>query len=437
MIACLAAAGAHADDLLTIYHEAQAGDPVYAAARAAHEAQIEALPQGRAGLLPSVTLSADTQINDRDVAFRPPGFPGFPATSSQRYNSNDFGVTLTQPLFRYRNWVSFEQAKSQVGQADAQLALAAQDLIVRVAQAYFDVLLAQDDVVLAAAQKTAIGEQLEQAKRNFEVGTATITDNDDAQARFDLNAAQAIDAQNNFDIKREALQQLIGRMPDALAPIGADVALDRPQPDDINAWIARAQDTSLQVQAARAAVEIADREIAKHRAGHLPTLDAVAAYTDAAQGAGPFGGAGLDTRNKYLGLQLSLPLFEGGRVSSEVRQAAAGLDQARQELENARRSAAFNARQAFLGVINGIAQVKALRVALSSSRTSLDSTKLGREVGVRTQVDVLNVQQQVAGTQRDLARATYNYVLNVLKLKAAAGTLTEDDLAHVNQWLQK
>ena len=436
-LACGAATGAAADDLLTVYHEAQDGDPIYAAARAAHEARIEALPQGRAGLLPALTLSADTQLNDRDISFRGPTIPGLGANGNQRYNSNDFGVTVTQPLFRYRNWVSFEQAKTQVGQADAQLALAVQDLIVRVAQAYFDVLLAENDLALAQAQKTAIGEQLAQAKRNFEVGSATITDADDAQARFDLNTAQEISAQNNLEIKREALQQLIGHVPAALAPIKPDIALDRPQPDDMEAWVNRAQDANLPVQIAQAAVEIADREVAKNRAGHLPTLDAVAAYSDSAQGAGPFGGAGLDTNNKYIGLQLALPLFEGGLVSSQVRQAIANLDKARQDLENARRAATFNTRQAFLGVINGIAQVKALRVALASSRTSLDSTKLGHDVGVRTQVDVLNTQQQLTGTRRDLAQATYNYALSVLKLKAAAGTLGEDDLAHVNQWLQK
>jgi outer membrane protein len=293
--ACAVAFSASADDLLSTYHEARSADPVYAEAHAAHEAQVEALPQGRAGLLPSLILSADTQINDRDISFRGPPIPGFGANGSQRYNSNEFGVTLTQPLFRYRNWVSFEQAK-----------------------------------------------------RNFEVGTATITDAEDAQARFDLNVAQEIGAQNNLEIKHEALQQLIGHAPPALAPISPDIPLDRPAPDDMNAWVSRTQDASLQVQIVQAAVEIADREVAKNRAGHLPTVDAVAAYTDSAEGAGPFGGAGIDTNNKYIGLQLALPLFEGG---TRKFAGAAGRCQSRQGQTGARKCAAHRGVQYAAGVL--------------------------------------------------------------------------------------
>lgn len=433
--AALLSAAAHADDLLAVYREARERDASYAAAQAGYDAGRERLAEGRALLLPNVTLTADTQINDRDLRFRGPA-DGFGAGGSTHYNSNDLNVVATQPLFRASSWITYKQAELQVSQAGAQLARAGQDLVLRTAQAYFDALLAEDDLALARAQKSAIAEQLDQAKRNFEVGSATITDSDDAQARYDLTQAQEIAAENTLEIRREALRQILDRVPETLARVREGFPLTPPQPDDVNAWVARAQEASPTVRIARDAVEIARREVQKGYAGHLPTLDAVAAYTDSAQGAGPFGGPGMDTTDRYLGLQLALPLFQGGLVVAQTREAAANYGKATHELEAARRDAVFAARQAFLGVINGRNQVQALRVALTSSGTSLDSSKLGREVGVRTQVDVLNAEQQLTATRRDLAQATYTYILSVLRLKAAAGALGEDDMAYVNQWLE-
>ncbi|MBI3919378.1 MAG: TolC family outer membrane protein [Betaproteobacteria bacterium] len=424
---------APAADLLQIYRLAQDADAVYAAARASWTAIQEKLPQGRAGLLPSATFSSSTQYNDRDVQFRTPGS----AVSARQFNSNTWSLSLTQPLYRRQNLVAYEQAQTQVGQADTQLALAGQDLILRVSQAYFDILFALNNVEFAAAQKVAIAEQLAQAKRNFEVGTATITDTHEAQARYDLAVAQEIAARNDLEIKRRQLAQIIGRPATALSLLAGQITLELPQPNQIQRWVEEATRASLPVLVSEAALVFARQEVERNRGGHHPTLDAFASYTDSGTGSGVQGSAGVDISQKVIGLQLAVPLYQGGATTSRVREALANEDKARQELENARRSAELAAHQAFLGVTNGVAQVNALRAALVSSQSSLDSTRLGLQVGVRTQVDVLNAQQQLFSTRRDLAQAAYNYVLSLLRLKAAVGRLGEDDLAKVNAWLER
>ena len=427
--------GALAADLLSVYREAQTADAVYAGARATYMAGQEKLPQGLSGLLPLITASANTQINDRDLQLRGAA-PGF-ASGNTRFNSNGLSVTATQPLFRVQNWITYAQAKNQVSQAEATYLQANQDLIVRVAQAYFDILLAENGVALAGAQKTAFAEQLAQAKRNFEVGTATITDANDAQARHDLAASQEIAAQNDLEIKKQAMRQIIGRVAPEIARLGSRFTPQLPAPNNMDQWVDNGTGSSLQVKIAQANVDISAQEVAKNRAGHLPTLDAVASYQEAAQGAGVQGGPGFDSTTRFIGVQIAVPLFQGGFVNSKVREALANQDKARQDLENTRRTVALNTRSSFLSVTNGVAQIKALETALASSQSSLDSTKLGQEVGVRTQVDVLNSQQQLISTRRDYAQAVYSYAINVLKLKAAAGTLADDDVAYVNQWLEK
>ena len=425
------AVAAHAADLADVYRLARDSDAAYASARAAWAAGQEKLPQGRAGLLPAASVSAFTQYNDREIRFRTPGALDL----SSDFNSNAFTLSLTQPLYRRQNWIAFEQAKTQVMQADAQFALAAQDLILRVAQAYFDVLLAQDTVAFAAAQKAAIGEQLAQAKRNFEVGTATITDQHDAQARYDLTVAQEIAAQNDLEIRRRQLSQIVGRATPALAPLGK-LPLSLPDPNRIERWVEQAATASIQVVINEAALTFAQQEVDRNRGGHHPTVDAFASFSDSAAGAGPQGGPGSDSKTRIVGVQVALPLYQGGATASRIREALANEERARQDLENARRSAELAARQGFLGVTSGMAQVNALQAALVSSQSSLDSTRLGLEVGVRTQVDVLNAQQQLFSTRRDLAQARYNYILSLLRLKAAVGTLTEDDIVRVNAWLE-
>jgi outer membrane protein len=436
LLAAIAAAGAPAGaaDLLEVYRAAQTSDAVYAAARATWAAGQEKLPQGRSGLLPSATLSAGTQLNDRDFRARDPAIPN----ASSRFNSNVLSLSITQPLYRPQNLTVYEQAKTQVAQADAVFALSAQDLILRVAQAYFDVLLAQNTVELAGAQLSAIGQQLEQAKRNFEVGTATITDTHDAQARYDLTVSGEIAAKNDLEVKKRALAQIMGRTAPPLSTVSTTrFTLVDPEPNNMEAWVKDALGANLQIVVSQAGVDFAVQEVERNRAGHRPTVDAFATYSDTSSGIGGVGISAADTTSRVIGVQLAIPIYQGGLTTSRVREALANEEKARQDLENARRSADFSTRQAFLGVTSGIAQVKALGAALVSSQSSLDSTRLGQEVGVRTQVDVLNAQQLLFQTRRDRAQSVYNYLMSLLRLKAAVGKLSEDDLAAVNNWLDR
>ena len=432
-VSLVANSWAQAADLLETFHAAQANDPVFAAARATQQAGQEKLTQGRSLLLPSINLSANTTFNDLTTQYHPATPPLFTG-GSNRYNSNGYGVTLVQPLFRQQNWQAYSESELQAAQAGMQLKIAEQDLILRVAQAYFDVLIAQDSVGLVNAQKTAISEQLEQAKRNFEVGSATITDTLEAQARYDLTGAQEIAAQNNLEIKRSALQQLINVKPGELAALGKELKPEAPQPADMEQWVDQAQMNNLQLAIAQTGAEIADKEVARTRGGHYPTVDMVANYSQNNANGGSFG-VGSDTTNKSVGVQLNVPLFQGGVVNSRWREAEANRERARQELENARRNVAQQVRLSYLGVVSGVAQVQALQQALISGESLLQASKLGQEVGVRTNLDVLNAQQQFFATRRDLYQAQYNYLLNQLRLKQAAGTLGEVDLNKVNQAL--
>ncbi|MHB0925680.1 MAG: TolC family outer membrane protein [Gallionellaceae bacterium] len=425
-----ASSGVQAADLLETFRAAQANDPVFAAARATMQAGQEKLPQGRSLLLPSISLNANSTFNDQTV--RSQG--AFPPSGNFRYNNHGYGVNLTQPLFRQQNWLSYTEAELQVAQTEAQFRATEQDLILRVAQAYFDVLIAQDSVQLAEAQKTAISEQLEQAKRNFEVGSATITDTHEAQARYDLTSAQEIAAQNSLEIKRRTLQQLINAIPKDLRHLGKEFKLEAPQPADMEKWVDDAQLNSLQLAIAQAGAEIAEKEVARNRGGHYPTVDLVANYSNSQSNGGSFG-VGSDNTSKSVGVQLNLPLFQGGAVNSKWREAEANRERALQELENTRRSVALQTREAYLGVVSGIAQVKALQQALVSSESVLEASKLGQEVGVRTNLDVLNAQQQLYATRRDLYQAEYSYLLSRLRLKAAVGVLGEADLNKINQAL--
>jgi len=421
-----------AADLLQTYREARANDPVYASARAARDAGLEFLPLGLAPLLPTINASGFTQMNNIDIDFR-----GVVPPSKREGNTNGYSVSLTQPLFNWQNIMVYREAGFKVAQAEAVFAQVAQDLIVRVAQAYFDVLSSQDSLAFIQAQKTAISEQLAQAKRNFEVGTATITDTHEAQARFDLSASQEIAAQSDLEIKKSALQQIIGKFPERLTPLKPSIELSAPKPSAMEQWVAGAEDQNFAVRIQQAGLEIATREIERSRAGHYPSLNMVGSYGSNSASISTVGtvSLGTDSTSRTLGLQLAIPLYAGGGVNALVRQAIANQDKARQDLETARRSAAQAVRQAYLGVTNGMAQVGALEQALISSQSALDSNKLGYEVGVRINIDVLNAQQQLFSTKRDLSKARYDTLVNGLRLKAAAGTLTEEDLEPVNRLL--
>jgi outer membrane protein len=424
---------AGAADLAEIYRLALGSDPVYASARAALEAAQEKRPQALAGLLPQATFSTSTQHNDRELRFRAPTL----APSQAQFNSNVALLSVTQPLYRRQNLVAYEQGKTQVSLAEAQFAAASQDLILRVAQAYFDVLLAASTLSFTEAQKTAIAQQLAQARRNFEVGNATITDTHEAQARFDLVSAQEIAARADLEVKNRALEQLIGRPAPRLAGPGKTFAPAAPTPAAMEPWVERARERSPAVRIAQQSLAFATQEVARNRGAHHPTLDAFATYTDNATGSGLQGGAGTDTQTRVVGVQLSIPIYQGGQVNSRVREALANEEKARQDLDSARRSAELAARQGYLGVTSSVAQVRALEAALVSSQSALDSTLLGQQVGVRTQVDVLNAQQQLFSARRDLAQARYNYILSLLRLYAATGELDSEDIEQANRWLEK
>jgi outer membrane protein len=430
-LAC-APLGAAAENLNQVYQDARAYDAQYAAARHALQAGQEKLPQGRALILPTLNLTANTTRSNVDSESKNPATqPSF----ERDVDSHGYALTLTQPLYRAQNFIQFDQAELQVKQAEAQFGLAAQDLILRVAQAYFDMLAAQDTLALVRAQKTAISEQLAQAKRNFEVGTATITDTHEAQARYDLAGAQEISAQNDVEARRRALQLLTGKEYATLAPLRADIRLSPPNPTNMQSWVELAEKQSYPVLVQESSAEIAGLETRRNRAGHYPTLDFVASHNYTSQNASTLSTTGSNVTTNSIGLQFALPLYQGGGVSSREREAAANAERARQDLENARRGSALATRQSYLAVINGIAQVGALEQALVSTQSALESNRLGYEVGVRINIDVLNAQQQVFSTRRDLAVARYNTITNTLRLKAAAGTLVEQDLEEVNRAL--
>jgi outer membrane protein len=339
-------------------------------------------------------------------------------------------------LFRWANWQQYEQGKLSVVISEAQFAQAKQDLIVRVGQAYFDVLAAQDTLATLQAQKVAISEQLASAKRNFEVGTSTITDTHEAQARYDLATAQEFAAQSDLQVKRSALQQIIGKEAGELATLKAGVKLNSPQPAAVNEWVSSAEKQNFNVVASEVAVEVAKREIERNRAGHYPTLDLVASTGRTATGGASSTGTGV-VKPTTIGVQWSIPLFAGFAVDSKVKEAVALQEKARNDLETNRRSAAQGARQAYTGVTSGLAQVKAYEAAEISSQSALDSNKLGYQVGVRINIDVLNAQQQLYTTRQNLAKARYDTIMNGLRLKSAAGTLKEEDLSEVNTLLQR
>jgi outer membrane protein len=430
LAAALAAAwgSATAADLLNIYRDALVSDAAWQAARAQYEATRERLPQARAGYLPNINGSATAFRNDINLEIAP----------DQRYSTHTYAVTLTQPVFRMQNWIAISQADKIVIQAEANLYREAQELTLRVGQAYFDVLLAQDNVALSGAQKVAISEQLAQAKRNFEVGTSTIVDTLEAQARYDQSVAKEIADANELEVRKRLLTVILGKLPDGFVPLRDPLQLAAPSPNNIEEWVKVANDGSYAVAAARAGYEVARQEVDRQRAGHLPTVDLSASYASAYDPTKNIPGVlGPTTASGVVGLTLSVPIFQGGLTQSRVREAVALRARAAQDLENTQRVVSQTVRQQFLNVTSGIAQVRALEQALASTQSQLDSTILGRDVGVRTSVDVLNAQQQVFQTRRDLQQARYNYLMYGLRLKAAAGLLAEADVAEVNRALAR
>jgi outer membrane protein len=421
---------ANAADLLDIYHEALVHDAQFASSRSSLTAGREKAPQGLSLLLPQISGTAsESRVNVQ--ASEPAPFGAVAATFNQRA----YTLSLSQPIFRWANYQQYQQGKLSVMLSEAVFAQAQEDLIIRVVQAYTDVLYARDSIEYTHAQKEAITEQLASAKRNFEVGTFTVTDVDEAQARYDLADSQEIAAKNQLDIANAALQQIIGREAGALVPLRRGAELPPPEPLDISTWASAAERQNFTVAQGQANYEIAKREIQVGRSGHYPTVDLVASRSYQNGGA-IISGVNSQVSNS-VGVQLSIPIFSGGFTSSKVREDIALAEKAENDLDFAKRSASQSARTSYFGVTSGLAQIKALQSAERSSQTALDSNKLAYQVGVRTNIDVLNAQQQLYSTQRDLARARYDVVLNALRLKSAAGTLAETDLAGLNMLLER
>ena len=417
---------AAAQSLQDMYEAARAYDATYLSARAlADSAQYKA-EQGEALLRPTATLTGNATRNQLDL----------PLIGSGGTNTVGSTVTGRYPLFNKGNEASVEQSRKALLIAKADLDTAEQDLAIRVSQAYFDVLAAQDALATTQASKAAITEQLASAKRNFEVGTQTITDTREAQARFDLATAQEIQATNDLLTKRIALEALVGRQGLAPKPLIVPVVLPSPQPADAESWVVSADPVHPSVRKARLGLDVALLETTKARAGTLPTVDAVGSA-----GLSNSNGLGVTlpgtTKSASVGVQLSWPLYTGGLVQNRIKETVSLEEKARDDLDAARRGVAQGTRVAYFGVQSGLAQVKALEAAESSSKLALEATQLGYKVGVRVNLDVLNSQSQLFTTQRDLAKARYDVIVGGLKLRQAAGQLAPGDIEAVSRLLAK
>lgn len=422
---------AHSENLLDIYHQALANDPELASALSANKAAQEIIEQGKALYRPTVNFSAGVNNRRTNIRFLEPNITG----GRSNFDTAQATIEARQPIYRKQNLVQQDQAQTQVSQADKQYHLSQQALILRTTETYFQVLIAQDQIGLIQSQKAAILKQLEQAKATFEVGTATITDVNEAQARYDLVVAQEIGAKNEYLIAKRAVQAVTGRIPEQLATVKADVLVS-PVGQDMQAWQDIARQNNLNIQIQQDALTLAEQEIERTNAEHLPTLDAVASYSSSyTNGTVSVFGAGNELQNAMIGLQLDIPLYQGGAISSRARQAVHNKQKAQDDLEIARRQTDLEAQRSYLNLNTSIAQVKAFEQALISSQSQLDSTNLGYEVGVRTSVDVLNAQQQLYSAKRDLLQARYNYLVNIIRLKSATGLVAEADLVEVNQQL--
>jgi len=416
---------AQAQSLTEMYEAARAYDATYLAARAQAEAAEYKAAQANALGLPTLSANVKGVATQIDL----------PGGRSGDNNALQSGLNGRMPLFNKANQATMEQAQRSLIASKAELESAEQDLIIRLTQAYFDVLAAKDTVALTKTSQAAILEQLASAKRNFEVGTATITDTREAQAKADLAAAQQIAAENDLINRRIALAYLVGRRDIEPLPLASPVVLPTIVPKNVEEWVTVADTVHPQVVRARTALEVAKLEIAKSKAGELPTIDAVASLgANYATGDSIIPGT---TRSGSVGVELNWPLYTGGSVQNRIKETVALEQRSREEFENARRTVAQNTRVAYWGVQSGEALVKALEAAEASSRLSLDATQLGYKVGVRVNIDVLNAQTQLFQTQRDLFKSRYDVLVNSLRLRQASGQLTPNDLLAVNSLLAR
>ena len=427
---------AQAADLWTVYQAAVENDPLIREALANRNAQREAMPQARALLLPDIGLQgskSDSTTDGTQIGLTDTGEVELVDFSSESEGTN-FSLGLSQTIFRWDRWVNLRQAGDRVARAEIDYEAARQQLIVRVAERYFEVLATQDNLAFAEANKEAISRQLDQARRRFEVGLIAITDVQEAQAGFDLAVADEIAARQQLASARAQLRELTGEHFADLASPGSDLPLIRPEPANEEAWVERALADNLALNAQRLTTDIARKEVSRQRSGHLPTLDLNANRSrNESTGATPFDTS--DTESTSVSLQFNLPIFSGGATRSFVRQAAYQHEAAKAVLEREARATERTARDAFLGVQSDISRVSALRQALESNQTALQATEAGFEVGTRTTVDVLNARSTAFRARNDLARSRYDYLLNTLRLQQAIGALSEADVQRINAML--
>jgi outer membrane protein len=428
-------ASVQAQSLVDLYEIARGYDASFISAKAQYEANLAKANQTLGGILPNIAMTTSATRTNISVTA-----DATATTTENRYGVYSANVTMTQPLYRPAVWATYKQGGRQLLQATAQYEAAEQELLVRVTQTYFDVLSSQDSLEFVKAQKKAVAEQLASAKRNFEVGTATITGVRDAQARYDLTYAQEIAAENDLRIKTLALGLAVGRTDIKAKPLRDNSKLIDPPKDPMDTWVSQSEAMSPTVRQAQLALDVAKLEVDKAVAGHLPTLDGQIVYG----GTRNYGGtstspttptASNHVLNPSANIVMSIPLFAGLTTQYRIRETKALEDKAVSDLDNAKRTVAQTTRTAYLGLIAGLSQVKAYEAAEASTQSALDANKLGYSVGVNINIDVLNSQSQLYQTKRDLAKARYDVLVGNLKLRQAAGTLTPQDLQDINQLL--
>lgn len=423
----------HAADLLEVYRRAAANDPTFEAAGHGFEATQEKLKQALAGNLPTVALTGNRNFTDSTASFNRS------APNSQGIYAWTWTLQLTQPIMRPQNVLAYNESKQMVEAAQNDYAQAEQDLILRVAQAYFDVLVAQETVASAEAQLQAMREQEKVAKRGHELGTASAVDSYDARSKAEQARAQLITSQNDLETKRTELEKLTGDSFDSYAGLKPVVVAPKPEPPNVKQWIEHAKDNNPVVLSQMAALRAAGFTVTKARAENIWTLDFVASYGSNYSSGSTTVPTPYETRiqSSAAGLQLSVPIFAGGLNSSHIREAIANREKLGAQLEEARRKAGADAKQAYAGIINGLAQTEALQAAVEAGESSVKGNQAGYKLGLRINSDVLNAQQQLFATRHDLAKARYDTLLEGLKLKAAAGELSESDLEVINGLLER
>lgn len=426
LLAASACQISHAQDLMATYQLAIENDPDLKSVQFSRSATEEIKSQSIAQMLPQVTFSAGSnRIRSETTSFLGPLL--------QHYWDHKLGFNLVQPVFHWDHWVQLDQSENKIAQAEAKLQAKQQELMRRTAEAYFNVLAAQDSLSFTSAEKRSIEKQLEQAKQRFEVGIIPMTDVYEAQAGFDRATAAEISAHNQVDNAKEALREIIGIEGDNLNSLQAEIPLSPPSPAELSAWSDAAEFSNFSLVAQLNQAEVARKNIELQQAKHLPTVDVVAQYSEQDASGSQYGSLG---NTEAIGLQLNLPLYEGGGTSSRVRQAEFEYQASKEDLTKLKRSVIRSVKDAFRGVVSSISEVKALDVSTQSSEKALEAAEAGFEVGTQTMVDVLAVQRNLYKSKSDYAQSRYKYLVNGIKLKEAAGNLSEADLQQINQYLQ-